>query len=108
METAIRPITNDGMTAAHAANDDPMFALLVCAEHRGLGIAIYRSSLSNHDGHWRYAAYEQPEEGRPFGIRSGRVIAYEQARYSRNYRPSICGEREAMECLLAKLTGEES
>lgn len=109
METATtRPTAMDDMTAAHEANDGTMAAVLDACERRGLGIAVYRSSLARFDGHWRYAAYECPEEGRPSDIRSRRVVAYQQARYSKRGRPSIIGEREALESLLANITGEES
>jgi len=92
------------MRAAHEANDGTLTMTLDTCERRGLALTIYRSSLSHFDGYWRYAAYTHPEAGRPFGVRDKRVTAYSHARYSKSGRPSIRGEREALEFLAAAVS----
>ena len=92
---------NDVNMVAHATNVDLFCDVIEAARDVGLRLTVYRSSLGNFDGHWRYAAYDGP--ARPFGIRSKDVFDYEQARYSKHFRPSIKGEREALEMLLETL-----
>ena len=100
--------TSPGTLNCRAQNAELAERVLAAAAARGLGATRYACSLGHFDGYHRYAIYLQPAEGRPFGTRSIRVVGYWNARYTRDYLPSICGEREALDAVLMYLeTGNE-
>ena len=82
--------------ALHSANQSLMDEIERRARRAGLKLAVYRTSSRTgaFAGYARYAAYQGAK--RPFGIRSRRVVAWEQTPFQRYWRPSIIGEAEAL------------
>lgn len=89
----------------HPQNNDIASEISALAAAQGLGITRYQTSsrYCGFIGRHSYAIFTMPADGRPFGIRSKRVIDYTAAKYSRYGRPSISGERAALKRLANKL-----
>ena len=102
-EDATRPKTANDRMAAHKKNDTLLKCVIEEATKASLTVVIFRTSTSNHDGHWRYVA----SDGKPYSIRDKRVVEWTQARYSKQWLPSICGESAALSELLDSLIGRQ-
>ena len=73
------------------------------AKKSNMGVTRYLTNTTKHDGWNAYAIYKYPEQGRPFGTRSNRVITYTRCRHSKWNKPSIIGEEMALSFILKKL-----
>lgn len=85
----------------HPKNQPLWDNCLALAAGKGYGLAIYRTTKYNFDGFASYAIHTTRE--RPFGTRSKSVIEFHTARFSKNFLPSIKGERECLKALLSSL-----
>lgn len=84
------------MYATHEQNSDLVEQIKSAAAEKGLVVLHNSSSWSNFDGWHRYLV------GLPgmCNIRSKTCINYWETRYSREYKPSVSGERSCLEKLL--------
>lgn len=87
----------------HDQNADVADAVVVAAEQQGMDVRHNASSFSGFAGAHRYVLLAR-NVSNDYSIRSRACIAYTETPYSRRYKPSIIGERRALQQLLSILT----
>lgn len=64
----------------------------------------YGMGTGGFTGWHRYAYYTEPQQGRPFGTRSLRVVDYIETPYYKWWKPSVEGERQCLRWLLRTIS----
>jgi len=87
----------------HDENADVANAVITTAEQQRLDVRHNASGFGKFAGAHRYVLLAR-DVSSDYSIRSRACVAYTETPYSRNYRPSIIGERRALQQLLSILT----
>jgi hypothetical protein len=88
--------------AVHKQNSNLAISVLAEAQERGLGVIRNTTGKANFDGYHRYIIFT-PGSDKQVTIRSKHCILYEEVRYAKFGKPSIIGEKTALEALLEGL-----